>query len=201
MKIGEKSCIALLAHHKTSKHKAFRAFTRDLCVIACLIPSLVCADKLILGGVSHHYMPALDNNCGYNEEHPALGLERKGWEFGVYKNSIEKPSAFIAKVSRPFEITDSFSIGYRVGIASGYKGKTECESKLEPYWETTKTVDENGRERIRATYNTPRPLEDNFNSYKGLLPQAHLLFTYETEKATFDLGVGVVSTLTFKLNL
>jgi hypothetical protein len=159
------------------------------------------ADKLILGGVSHHFVEVLDNNCGYNEEHPALGLERNEWEFGAYKNSIENTSLFVAKVGRPWKLTSSISMGYRVGIASGYKGKTECESNLKPYWETTRTINEDGREVVKATYNTPRPLQDNFNSYKGLLPQAHLLFTYETKRATFDLGVGVVSTLTFKLNL
>lgn len=193
MKIGEKSCIALLAHHKPSKYKAFRAFTRNLCVIACLIPSLVCADKLILGGVSHH-APSLGHKCPLNEKHPAIGLERSGWEYGAYYNSFKRTSFFVSKIDRPWQ-WKGLHFGYRVGLASGYGEPLTCENKEFTLYQSK--VDD-----VVYYYAEQKDdLREEFDNYKGFIPQAQFIVSYGAKYTTLDFGIGLVSTLTFKLNL
>lgn len=171
-----------------------------LFTLLLLLPLSVSADKLIVGGFSYHYMNAIDNRCGFNEVHPAIGIERGTWETGFYHNSIENTSFFIAKINRPWKITNSLSAGYRFGLASGYDGQTKCESDLPDTTYYVKYMN-NGVEDIKLITEKPEPLEDNFHSFLGILPQAQFIISYQSTFFTIDLGISLVSTLNFKLNL
>lgn len=143
---------------------------KKLLITLLLIPSLASADKLILGGVSKH--------IGYpvplNEVHPAIGLERDGFEYVVYKNSLERPSFAITRIARK-QVHKNFSTGIRLGIATGYGDAT-----VEGY---------DGRDYSMDGL----PL--------GLMPQAQFLISHHTRWTTIDLGLANVSTLTFKVEL
>jgi hypothetical protein len=152
---------------------------RIILLLTLFLSTFAQADKLIVGGVSHHYMRAIDNQCGFNEVHPAIGLERQGYEVGAYKNSIEKTSFFIAKIEQPYH-KFGLDFGYRVGVASGYDGKVTCES---------------------TAINKPTEYYDNHKTPLGLRPQASLLISKETKYITIDLGLSLVSTVIFKVNL
>jgi len=82
------------------------------------LPSLVLADKLILGGFSEHH----GSPVALNEFHPAIGIEKNNFEYAIYKNSIEKTSFAFSLIKKPFSVF-SFDFGYRIGIATGYDDK------------------------------------------------------------------------------
>jgi len=134
------------------------------------MPSLLFADKLIVGGFSKH--------IGYpvplNETHPALGLERDGVEYSFYHNSLERTSFAITRISRK-PISDSFSIGARFGLATGYGDAT-----VEGYDGRDYTMD-------------GLPL--------GIMPQAQFMISHESKYLTVDLGLSQVSSLIFKVNI
>ena len=175
-------------------------FLKIIVVLSALLSANLHADKLILGGVSKHFITG-EHDCEFNENHPALGYEGKGWETGMYYNSIENISLFVTKIERPWKITKSISAGYRVGIASGYKGKTECESDEPPRIVQQIIEGDNGEPVTLFSVREPEPLEDEFKGYKGFYPQAHFIISHQSKYITTDLGIGLVSTLNFKLNL
>lgn len=144
-----------------------------LILILLLIPSLSYGDKLIVGGVSKHFVGA---PYELNERHNALGIEKDGYEAGIYKNSVNSKSIFISKIARPWKLKDGFSAGYRFGIANGYDVVIE-------------TRDSDGAFRDRQV------------SKSGLIPQAQFLISHESKYLTVDLGLAPVSTLIFKVNL
>lgn len=172
-----------------------------LLLLLLLLPLSVSADKLIIGGFSYHYMNAIDNRCDFNEAHPAIGIERGTFETGFYKNSIYNTSFFVAKINRPWKITNSLSAGYRFGLASGYNGQTKCESDKPDTSYYVKYLDENNNEAIKLVTKKPDKLEDNFKSFHGVLPQAQFIISHQSKFVTVDLGISLVSTLSFKLNL
>lgn len=145
-----------------------------LLTLLLLLPLSVNADKLIVGGFSHHFDGVFDTRYEFNESHPAIGYERNNWEIGAYYNSVRTTSFFISRIDRLYHY-EYFSLGYRVGLASGYERIT---------WEN-----EDG-ETIPTTF-----------IKGGVMPQAQLLISHESKFITVDLGLSVVSTLNFKLNL
>jgi hypothetical protein len=158
---------------------------RIILLLTLLLSTFAQADKLIVGGVSHHFE---DSVCEYNETHPAIGLERQGYEVGAYKNSIEKTSFFIAKIEKPYH-KFGLDFGYRVGAASGYSGTYECDGKILLF---------KNKDGYFTRHDTK---EDDFDNYKGIMPQASLLISKETKYITIDLGLSLVSTVIFKVNL
>jgi hypothetical protein len=158
---------------------------RIILLLTLFLSTFAQADKLIVGGVSHHFE---EIKCEFNETHPAIGLERNGYEVGVYKNSIEKTSFFIAKIEKPYS-KFGLDFGYRIGAATGYNGVYECNGKLLLF------MNKDGY------FTRPEKVEDHFNNYKGIMPQASLLISKETKYITIDLGLSLVSTVIFKVNL
>ena len=150
-----------------------------LIILLSLLPVFAHADfkpdKLIVGGFSYHFDGVFDTRYEFNEKHKAIGLEFKDFEIGAYENSVYKTSYFIAHIKRPWKITDSLSAGYRFGLASGY--------------ESIEWKNEDGK--IITT--------DFIKG--GIFPQAQFLLSHESKYITVDLGISVVSTLNFKLNL
>ena len=143
-------------------------------LITLLTPSIVSADKLILWGISHHFGL---NNSIVNESHPAIGVEMdSGLEYGVYYNSVRRSSVFVSKVARPIKLKNGFSAGYRVGVASGY----------------VKHVKSNNPNKDGVIMPA---------TYKGFMPQAQLIMSHESKYITVDLGLSVVSTIIFKINV
>jgi hypothetical protein len=158
---------------------------RIILLLTLFLSTFAQADKLIVGGVSHHFK---EIRCEFNETHPAIGLERNGYEAGVYKNSIEKTSFFIAKIEKPFH-KFGLDFGYRIGAATGYNGVYECDGKLLLF---------KNKDGYFTRYDKK---EDVFDNYKGIMPQASLLISKETKYITVDLGISLVSTVIFKVNL
>ena len=175
MKKRERGRIALLAHHLIKKIKASRAIWGNFGVILLLLSAPVHADKLILGGVSHHFNNIYNTNYDFNEIHESLGYERGNLELGAFNNSVERTSYFIAFIDRPWTIGKGFSAGYRFGLATGYK---------DVEW-----VNDEGEDKTTKFING------------GILPQAQFLLSYQAKLFTIDLGIAPVSALTFKLNL
>lgn len=99
----------------------------------------------------------------------------------------------MAKIERPWSI-GALKAGYRVGIASGYKGEIKCESNKEGRL-FKKSVNGQTVYFIKP----PKPFKDKFNN--ELKPQAQIIFTYENGQASIDAGIGLINTLSFKLNL
>lgn len=143
---------------------------KNILIILLFIPSLVNADKLILGGFSKH----LGYPVPLNESHPAIGIEKNNTEYVFYHNSLNRTSFAITKLNRK-PITDNVSYGFRVGIATGYNDFTTTGYDGKSY-------------SMRGM-----PL--------GLMPQAQFLLSHQSKYITTDLGISVISTLTFKLNL
>ena len=145
-----------------------------LLLILLLLPLSVSADKLIIGGFSHHVDGVFDTRYEFNDSHPAIGYEWNKWEAGAYYNSVRKTSFFISRIDRLYHY-EYFSLGYRVGLASGYERIT---------WEN-----EEG-ETIPTTF-----------IKGGVMPQAQFIISHQSKFVTVDLGISLVSTLSFKLNL
>lgn len=111
--------------------------------ILLFLPVLCFADSLIIGGISHHsdskkpervsISPVKTVTVGgqeykvggahlyeektYNEEHPAIGYEKNGHEFTVYKNSFSETSYSYSRI-----VTNRHGIGARLGAAL-YEGR------------------------------------------------------------------------------
>lgn len=93
-----------------------------LLALAVLTPCVASAAdvSVIVGGFSKHY-----KDQGYNETHPAIGLEYNGFSaVYVQSNSIEKPSVQLAYGRSVYE-TKHFDVGWRVGVATGYTKGTK----------------------------------------------------------------------------
>lgn len=113
---------------------------KKLFISLLFIPSLCLGDSLILGGISHHREPKKPESLvitravrvqgftlpvmrfhfeekPYNEEHPAIGYEKNGHEFTVYKNSFSETSYSYSRI-----LTNRHGIGARIGAAL-YEGR------------------------------------------------------------------------------
>lgn len=79
------------------------------------------ATDLIYGIGSYHY----DRSLEMHEVNPALGIQTDDGFSLIYvtKNSINKPSIQVSFSEKMVKLQD-LSIGYRVGIATGYNDKT-----------------------------------------------------------------------------
>lgn len=89
------------------------------------------ATSLIFGGLSYHF----DRSDMMHEVNPSVGIEHKGFSaIYVAENSVEQKSVQLT-YSGIFKQLEWGSVGYRVGVASGYKrgqiyadGKKRLES-------------------------------------------------------------------------
>lgn len=87
------------------------------CALVLSYPCVSEASSLIVGGLSYHY----DRSHYKNEVNPAIGFEHKGFSvIYISKNSIEQPSIQLS-YGEPFYEKGWGSVGYRYGIATGYK--------------------------------------------------------------------------------
>lgn len=84
------------------------------------------ATSLIVGGLSYHY----DRGAEMNEVNPAIGIEHKGFSaIYVHNNSVEQKSVQIT-YGDEFWQGSWWSVGYRIGVASGYKdGQVYADGK------------------------------------------------------------------------
>ena len=119
-----------------------------LIFLSLLLSSVAQADyKLIVGGFSKHPFPMNSEKnyfvygivkngqlvrsphyihrsaVSYNETHPAIGIESKGYELSAYLNSYDEISISAAKLKTLFKSHD-VTYGTRLGIASGYEHET-----------------------------------------------------------------------------
>ena len=144
-------------------------------LLMLLIPSIAFGNKLIMGGLSHHFDGVFDTRYKFNEKHKGIGLEHNNFEVGAYNNSVNKTSYFIAYIDRPWQFKGGLCAGYRFGLASGY--------------EKIKWINSEGDE-----------ITTDFIK-GGIFPQAQFLISHESKYITVDLGLSVVSTLIFKINI
>ncbi len=100
---------------------------RLIAIILVLVSVNANADKIILGGASHHFDTI--KHYDFNEENPAIGFQRKDLEIAVYKNSLYRTSLSVTKIKQPIKYK-GLDIGIRYGFASGYK-------PVEIVWEET----------------------------------------------------------------
>lgn len=82
------------------------------------------ATSLLVGGFSYHLTNReyhwYEESGTVNEINPMVGFEVEGYSFSVMKNSYYKPSFMLAK-DFLYEVNDSWAVGVRVGLATGYK--------------------------------------------------------------------------------
>ncbi|QAY01407.1 hypothetical protein ZPAH1_orf00393 [Aeromonas phage ZPAH1] len=117
--------------------------------------------NLILGGVSKHY-----KDSGQNEIHPSVGIQVDNISvIYVDKNSIDSKSVQIS-YSDNFCESEYFDIGYRFGIASGYKKGT--------------------------IYNDGKRYYNGVDIGGGLLPLVAIETTFHTPIDKFDVIVDVL---------
>ena len=149
---------------------------KKLLIISASLAFSMSADatSMIVGGLSYHY----DRSSMTNEVNPAIGVEYNGFSV-IYadKNSIEQKSVQLS-------YGDTFynywwgSIGYRVGVASGYK-KGQLYANGEKYF-------------------------NGFEIAGGIAPLAALEFTINTGIPNLQLVTDVTPSVimaAFKYNL
>lgn len=134
-----------------------------------ILPAIGACDKLIIGGVSRHFGYPVD----LNEKHPSIGLERKGFEYVIYKNSLERYSLAVSTIGRK-PINKYLSYGARIGIATNYPTTTRVK---------------NGQSYTMEAL----PL--------NLMPQVQAIITADYKVLSIDLGLGMVSSLVFKITI
>jgi hypothetical protein len=163
---------------------------KHLILLTLLLSTQAQADKLILGGFSHHFQ---NRELGYNEIHPAIGIERNGLELALTVNSFDRPSLMLAKIDKPFSFK-GFDFGYRVGLGTGYEDKY-LGVIPDPKGEDCQYNDEyrckNERDDI---YQNPIAIN-------GIQPIAQFVISKEYKLITVDLGLSTVSTVIFKINI
>jgi len=139
-------------------------------ILLYLAPGLARSEPvIIIGGLSKH--------IGYpvplRENHPALGVEYKDFEVAIYQNSLDRKSIAAAYIKRPWSYK-GVAIGYRIGFATGYP-------------EGTKRTGYDGQSYTLQ------------GTYKGVMPQAQIIFTKHVGVLLIDVGIAPVSTVTFKI--
>ena len=129
-------------------------------------------NSLIIGGFSYH-APPLSN---YNNVHPAIGVECGDYDVAIMRNSHNRASIGFAKRDI-LHREGKLEFGYKIGFATGY---------VREYMGSTKDKD-----RVEHRY-ISQPAG-------GIFPIVQAIGIYRGKRGIVEVGISVVSTLTFKV--
>jgi hypothetical protein len=99
-----------------------------------ILGSVAHAGEVVIHAGSYHTMhrDALLDGGSLNEVNPGIGYRKDGYEIGIYKNSMSKPSVYLFK--EWYTIIFNMEAGAFVGMVTGYNLPNISSNQMINMW-------------------------------------------------------------------